>query len=135
MFLAAVLLMMAAMAKAQPAQLDLDAKYATDLVKPGTLAPDFKLKTPQGKTVKLSKLAKGRYTVIDFWASWCGDCRKDIPNVKRLYRKFAPLGVQFVGVSFDDNAANWQSAIEKYELAYPQVSELKKMRESEVAQQ
>lgn len=59
MFLAAVLLMMAAMAKAQPAQLDLDAKYATDLVKPGTLAPDFKLKTPQGKTVKLSKLAKG----------------------------------------------------------------------------
>ena len=50
--------------KAQLAQLDLDAKYATELVKPGTMAPDFKLKTPQGKTLKLSKVMKGKYTLI-----------------------------------------------------------------------
>jgi len=135
MFFALLLLMTAGMAKAQFAQLDLDAKYATDLVKPGTQAPDFKLKNAQGKTVKLSKLIKGKYAVIDFWASWCGDCRKDMPNVQRLYRKFAPLGVQFIGVSFDDNADNWKKAIEQYGMAYPQVSELKKMRDSEVARQ
>jgi thiol-disulfide isomerase/thioredoxin len=60
--------------------------------------------------VKLSKLAKGKYVVIDFWASWCSDCRKDIPNIKRLYERFHPLGVEFVGVSFDDNADNCQAA-------------------------
>ena len=135
LFFAFLLLMATGTTKAQLAQLDLDAKYATELVKPGTMAPDFKLKTPQGKTLKLSKVMKGKYTLIDFWASWCGDCRKDMPNVHRLYRKFAPLGVQFVGISFDTEAANWQAAIEKYGIAYTQLSELKKMSESDVARQ
>ena len=112
---------------------DADAKYATELLKPGVSAPDFKLKDVAGKTQKLSKLSKGKYTVIDFWASWCPDCRKDIPNVLRMYQKFAPQGVQFVGVSFDTEAEKWQAAIDKYGLKYPQLSELKKMRESEVA--
>lgn len=116
------------------AQHDADAKYATELVKAGETAPDFNLKTPEGKTVKLSKLAKGRWTLIDFWASWCPDCRKDIPNVKRMYNDFAPKGVQFVGVSFDTDTEAWKAAVEKYGLDYTQVSELKKMRESAVAQ-
>ena len=117
----------------RPVQRDADAKYAVDLVKAGEQAPDFKLKTADGKTVRLSKLQKGRWTLIDFWASWCPDCRKDIPAVKRMYVDFAPKGVLFVGVSFDTDVEVWKKAIDKYDLKYTQVSELKKMRESEVA--
>ena len=115
-------------------QRDDDSKYATELVKVGEQAPDFKMKTAEGKTVKLSKLAKGRWTLLDFWASWCPDCRKDMPSVKRMYADFAPKGVQFVGVSFDTDAEVWKKAIAQYDLKYTQVSELKKMRESVVAQ-
>ena len=115
-------------------QHDADEKYATELVKVGETAPDFKLKTPDGKALKLSKLQKGRWTVIDFWASWCPDCRKDIPSVKRMYEDFAQKGVQFVGVSFDTDNEVWKNAIAQYDLKFPQVSELKKMRESQVAQ-
>ncbi len=118
---------------AQMPQRDADAKYATELLKPGDAVPDFKLKDNHGKTQRLSKLVKGRYTVIDFWASWCPDCRKDIPNIQRMYAKFAPLGVGFVGISFDDDAVKWQDAVDKYAMAYPQLSDLKRMRDSEVA--
>lgn len=123
----------AASAQAQFKQNDDDVKYATELLKPGTAVPDFKLRDRIGKWQTISKLAKGRYTVLDFWASWCPDCRKDIPNIQRIHGKFAPLGVQFVGVSFDDDAAKWKAAIEQYGIRYPQVSQLKRMRESEVA--
>ena len=118
---------------AQFPQRDADAKYATDLLKPGSEVPDFKLKDSNGKTQKLSKLVKGKYTVIDFWASWCPDCRKDMPNVQRMYGKFAPQGVQFMGISFDTEPDKWRSAIAQYGIQYPQLSDLKKMRESEVA--
>ena len=134
--LAIVLILTCGMAvKAQGMeQHDADTKYAAELVKPGTVAPNFSLKTIEGKTLKLSKLAKGRWTLIDFWASWCPDCRKDIPNVKRMYRAFSPKGVQFVGVSFDTDAEAWKDAVKKNELDFSQVSELKKMKESAVAQ-
>ena len=114
-------------------QKDFDDKYATELVKTGTKAPDFKLKTSEGKTLKLSSF-KGKYVVLDFWASWCPDCRKDIPEVQRMYNKFHAKGVEFVGVSFDTNKDAWVNALKKYGIVYPQVSELKKMRESAVAQ-
>ncbi len=114
---------------------DQDAKYATELLKPGTPAPDFTLKTPDGRKVKLSKQTKGHYTVLDFWASWCPDCRRDLPNLQRMYERFSPLGVQFVGVSLDTDAAAWQRAIGKYGIAYTQVSELKGKKDSEVARQ
>ena len=114
-------------------QKDFDDKYATELVKPGTKAPDFKLKTSDGKNLKLSNY-KGKYVVLDFWASWCPDCRKDIPEVQRMYNKFHAKGVEFIGVSFDTNKDAWVNALKKYGIVYPQVSELKKMRESAVAQ-
>ena len=62
---------------------DLDARYATNMLKPGTKAPDFTLKTHDGKDIKLNSYA-GKYVVLDFWASWCPDCRKDIPAMKAL---------------------------------------------------
>ena len=64
--------------------LDFDETYAQEMLKPGTPAPDFQLPTLDGKTVKFSEFAKGKYVVIDFWASWCPDCRKDLPEIIRL---------------------------------------------------
>ena len=112
---------------------DDDAKYAVELIKPGTIAPDFKMKTIDGKTFKLSKL-KGKTIVLDFWASWCPDCRKDAPEIVRMHKKFASPDVEFVGVSMDTDVEKWRAACEQYGIAYTQVSELKKFKETDIAQ-
>ncbi|MBR6978664.1 MAG: alpha/beta fold hydrolase [Prevotella sp.] len=129
-----LLILKAACMSAQTNASDLDSKYATDLIKPGVSIPDFKLRDNNGKWQKISKVVKGKYSVIDFWASWCPDCRKDMPNIKRMVEKFSPMGVQFLGISFDNEPDDWKAAIEKYNILYPQLSELKRMRESDVAQ-
>ena len=110
---------------------DVDIKYAVDLPKAGSEAPDFKLKTMEGKTLSLSQY-RGKYCVLDFWASWCGDCRRDMPEMKRIYDQFSKQGVQFVGISFDTRKEAWQNAVEKYGISYPQVSEVKNMREASI---
>lgn len=117
---------------AQEQTKDDDAEYAVTLLKPGATAPDFTLKTNEGKDFSLSSL-KGHYIVLDFWASWCPDCRREIPTVLRMYKEYSPKGVKFVGISFDDKAEQWKDAIKKYGLEYIQVSELKRMRDSEIA--
>ena len=119
-------------AKAQSAQQDDDAKYAVDLVKTGTVAPDFKLKTPDGKTIQLSDY-KGKTVVLDFWASWCPDCRKDAPEVVRMYEEYRQYGVEFIGISMDTDVEAWKKAIEKFGITYPQVSELKKFKETDIS--
>lgn len=116
------------------AQEDLDAKYATELPKVGTVAPAFTLPTLDEKTVSLSDF-KGKYVVLDFWASWCPDCLRDIPEIQSLYKEFSAKGVAFIGVSFDNDKARWQAAVEKHKIQYLQCSELKKMREAEIAMQ
>ena len=113
--------------------LDFDETYAQELLKPGTPAPDFQLQTPDGKTLKFSEFSKGKYVVIDFWASWCPDCRKDLPEIIRLYNKFHEKGVEFLGVSFDTDKEKWTDFLAKSGVPYPQVSELKRMNQSEVA--
>ena len=65
-------------------QKDMDTKYATELIQPGSVAPDFKMQTLDGKKFQFSKFAKGKTVVLDFWASWCPDCRKDAPEVVRM---------------------------------------------------
>ena len=86
--LLAVMMMMTASVQAQQAEEgDLDAKYATELVKVGSVAPDFTMQTIDGKPFTLSEL-KGRVVVLDFWATWCPDCRKEIPEVKNIYKKY-----------------------------------------------
>lgn len=114
------------------AQTDDDAKYAVDLLKQGTTAPDFKMKTVNGKTFQLKKL-KGKYVVLDFWASWCPDCRKDAPNIVRMYNEFHKLGVEFVGISMDTEISAWKNGIEKFGIPYTQVSELKKFHDTNIA--
>ena len=120
-------------AYAQAAQLDADAKYAQQLLKAGEQAPDFKMKTLEGKTFKFAKQTKGKYVLLDFWASWCPDCRKDMPNIQRMAQKFAPMGVEFIGISMDTDREKWKEAVEKYGIQYTQVSELVKFQDTQIA--
>lgn len=126
------LVVLLAIAFTARAQWDFDQKYAADLVKSGSVAPYFRMKTAEGKTLSLNQY-KGRYVLLDFWTSWCPDCRKDIPNVVRMYRKFHPQGVDFIGISMDTNAEAWKKAIAQYGLTYPQVSELVKFHDTKIA--
>ena len=131
--LLAVMVMMTASVQAQQTEEgDLDAKYATELVKVGSVAPDFTMQTIDGKPFSLSEL-KGRVVVLDFWASWCPDCRKEAPAVVELYKKYSDKGVAFVGVSMDTNVEAWRAACEKYGITYPQVSELKKFHDTDIS--
>ena len=114
-------------------QKDMDSKYATELIQPGTAAPDFKMKTPEGKNFQFSKWAKGKTVVLDFWASWCPDCRKDAPEVVRMYQEYRQKGVEFLGISMDTDVEAWKKAIEKFGIEYPQVSELKKFKETDIS--
>lgn len=126
------LVVLLAIAFTARAQWNFDQKYAADLVKSGSVAPYFRMKTAEGKTLSLNQY-KGRYVLLDFWTSWCPDCRKDIPNVVRMYRKFHPQGVDFIGISMDTNAEAWKKAIAQYGLTYPQVSELVKFHDTKIA--
>lgn len=88
---------------------------------------DMKMQSPDGKTVLLSQyIGHGHYSLIDFWASWCGPCIKEMPTIKAAYDRYhASKGFEVVGVSFDDNANHWREAIKKHGLAWPQMSDLK----------
>ena len=114
-------------------QRDMDSKYATELIKAGTPAPDFKMLTPEGKKFQFKKWAKGKTVVLDFWASWCPDCRKDAPEVVRLSQQYRQYGVEFLGISMDTDVEAWKKAIAQYGIDYPQVSELKKFKETDIA--
>jgi len=114
-------------------QKDMDSKYATELIKAGTAAPDFKMKTPDGKKFQFAKWAKGKTVVLDFWASWCPDCRKDAPEVVRMQQVYSHYGIEFLGISMDTDVEAWKRAIEKFGIQYPQVSELKKFKETDIA--
>jgi len=90
----------------------------------GKPAPDFSGPTPDGATVSL-KASLGKVTIIDFWASWCGPCRAENPNVVALYNEFHPKGLNIIGVSLDKDAAKWKDAIAKDGLVWQHVSNLK----------
>ncbi|MEL6864507.1 MAG: TlpA disulfide reductase family protein [Bacteroidota bacterium] len=90
----------------------------------GAVAPDFTLNTPQGEAMSLSDL-RGKVVLVDFWASWCGPCRKENPNVKRLYDRYKDKGFDIIGVSLDRKKDSWLKAIEKDALPWHHVSDLK----------
>ena len=86
---------------------------------------DFSMQTPEGKTVSLSDfVSKNKYTLIDFWASWCGPCRKEMPNVVEAYKAFKDKGFGIVGISLDENADKWKEAITALNITWPQLSDL-----------
>ena len=90
----------------------------------GGIAPDIDLTTPEEKHVSLYSL-RGKYVLLDFWASWCGPCRKEVPNLKAIYERFRDKGFEIYSVSLDDKRDAWMKAIAELELPWVHVSSLK----------
>jgi len=93
----------------------------------GKKAPEFALNDTTGKPVGLSSF-KGKYLLIDFWASWCGPCRKENPNNVKLYSDYKAKGLEILGVSFDEKREKWVEAIKKDGLKWTHVSDLKRWK-------
>ena len=121
--------MLMAMVSTTTAQ-GLDEKYAADLLPVGTKAPD--LVDPTHKVHPIDDF-RGRCLVLDFFASWCGDCRKDMPEMKKLYTQYDIQGVNFIGISFDTDADKLQEYMDKEQMPWRVLSELEKMKDSKMA--
>jgi thiol-disulfide isomerase/thioredoxin len=98
---------------------------AAEAVGVGKLAPEIDLKDPNGKSIKLSSL-RGKVVLLDFWASWCGPCRMEMPNVVNAYNNYKSKGFTVYSVSLDKDAAAWKNSIDKLGMVWENhVSDLK----------
>lgn len=92
----------------------------------GSRFVDYTLFDMEGAEVKLSDyLGKGKYVLLDFWASWCAPCRKDMPHLRSVYELYNPEGFEIISISMDDNKNNWIKAVEDEGLKWLQLSDLK----------
>jgi peroxiredoxin len=90
----------------------------------GAVAPEISLPNPEGESLNLTDL-RGKVVLIDFWAGWCGPCRRENPNLRRIYDKFKDKGFEIYAVSLDRDRATWLKAIEQDSLPWLHVSDLK----------
>lgn len=90
----------------------------------GSEAPEINLPTPDGENIKLSSL-RGKVVLIDFWASWCGPCIREIPTLVELYKTYKTEGFEIYGVSLDANKEGWTGAIKEHDMKWIHVSDLK----------
>ena len=90
----------------------------------GSIAPDFTMNGVDDKPFSLSQL-KGQYVLVDFWASWCGPCRGENPNVVAAFNKYKNKNFTVLGVSLDDDKGKWLAAIKEDNLSWKHISDLK----------
>ena len=92
----------------------------------GKTFADMNLRLPDGTPGKLSDYAgKGKFTIVDFWASWCGPCRAALPGLISIYNEYKSKGVDVVGISLDVDSAEWVNSIAKFQIPWTQLSDLK----------
>ena len=98
-----------------------EAKAQRERLAEGKVAPEFSFPTPDGKKSYGPQDFKGKILVLDFWASWCGPCRQEIPNLKKDYKEFSDKGVVFLSVSIDKDGAAWRKAMKEENMPWTQV--------------
>lgn len=126
-----VLAAFAALVSCKNAVKDADSEYAVDMFKAGEVLPAFSFEDRSG-VVRTQEDFAGKYVVYDFWATWCPDCREDIPAMKDLYAKYGDK-VTFVGISFDTDPEKLDTFVAENGIDWTQLSNFVTKKESKVA--
>ena len=110
-----------------------ETKQPAETARPGigSMAPDFTMNDPQGKPFSLKDL-RGKYVLVDFWASWCGPCRRENPNIVKAYKKYSKENFTILGVSLDEDREKWLEAIAADGLEWKQISDLQQWNSAAV---